>query len=136
MNKSYWKPPFESPREEALLSSMLATHIGAQDYPGDAIPSNNWPGFAPGLWGPNNALSPKYVGDVSRLYGIDPKPPVLWLRGSDDPLVSDRSFIEMGTLGVPGHRARLAGDGRFPAAAHDRPDSRGLAAVRGGRRPF
>lgn len=106
MNGFYWKPPFIPAREEDLLSSVLSTHIGDQDYPGDITPSENWPNVAPGRWGPANALSPKYAGDVSRMYAIDPKPPVLWVRGSDDLIISDQSMLDMGTLGgrgiVPG----------------------------------
>jgi len=106
MNSFYWEPPFVPAREEELLSSMLSIHTGEQAYPGDATASENWPNAAPGVWGPNNALAPKYAGDVSRLYAINPKPPILWVRGSDDQIVSDNSLFELGTLGslgaVPG----------------------------------
>jgi pimeloyl-ACP methyl ester carboxylesterase len=37
---------------------------------------------------------------------VDQKPPVLWIRGSNDTIVSDASFLDFGTLGrmeyVPG----------------------------------
>ena len=37
---------------------------------------------------------------------LEPKPPVLWIRGQDDQIVSDASLFEFGTLGqlgaVPG----------------------------------
>lgn len=102
MNSFYFKPPFVPAREEDLLSSVLSQHIGDQDYPGDLTPSANWPNVAPGVWGTANALSPKYAGDVSRLYRIDPKPPVLWVRGSDDQIVADNSLFDMGTLGALG----------------------------------
>lgn len=106
MNSFYWKPPFKPAREEELLSSLLSEHVGPQEYPGDFVPSPNWPNVAPGVYGPANALAPKYAGDVSRLYGINPKPPVLWVRGSHDQIVSDNSLFDMGTLGslgaVPG----------------------------------
>lgn len=102
MNLFYWKPPFKSAREEELLSSMLSIHIGEQDYPGDAVTSSNWPGAAPGNYGPNNAISPKYADDVTALYRISNKPPVCWIRGSDDQIVGDNSFFELGTLGAAG----------------------------------
>ena len=106
MNSFYWKPPFVPAREEDLLSSLLSEHIGEDAYPGDFVPSDNWPNVAPGKFGPINALSPKYLRDVERLYAADPKPPVLWVRGSDDQIVSDSSFFDFGTLGsmnlVPG----------------------------------
>lgn len=102
MNNFYWKPPFVPVREEELLSSLLSEHIGEQEYPGDFVPSENWPNVAPGVWGPANALSPKYAGDVSKLYSIDPKPPILWVRGSHDQIISDQSLFDMGTLGALG----------------------------------
>ena len=59
MNNFYWKAPFTSAREEDLLSSVLATHLGDRDYPGDAGASENWPNVAPGRWGVLNAMAPK-----------------------------------------------------------------------------
>lgn len=106
MNSFYWKPPFVPAREEDLLSSMLRTHVGEQDYPGDMTTSENWPGIAPGKWGMINALTPKYLKPVSDLLSIEPKPPVLWVRGSHDQIVGDASMFEIGTLGqfgaIPG----------------------------------
>jgi pimeloyl-ACP methyl ester carboxylesterase len=114
MRSTYWKPPFIPAREEDLLSSMLSTHIGEQDYPGDKVTSPNWPHFVPGVWGQANAISPKYAGDVSQLYRIDPKPPLLWVRGSDDRLVSDQSVLDMGTLGAAGIVPGWPGMDEFP----------------------
>lgn len=115
MNNFYFKPPFIPAREEDLLSSILSTHIGEQDYAGDSTPSENWPNVAPGVWGPNNALSPKYADDVSRLYAIDPKPPVLWVHGSDDQIVSDTSLFDLGTLGALGAIPGWPGAEVFPS---------------------
>ncbi len=102
MDNFYWKPPFKPAREKDLLSSLLSEHIGEKEYPGDFVPSENWPNVAPGVWGPANALSPKYAGDVSRLYSINPKPPILWVRGSHDQIISDQSLFDLGTLGALG----------------------------------
>lgn len=102
MNSFYWKPTFKAAREEELLSSLLSEHVGEKEYPGDLTPSANWPNVAPGVWGPSNALSPKYVGDLSRLYAINPKPNILWVRGDADQIVSDQSLFDMGTLGALG----------------------------------
>ncbi len=102
MNSFYFKPPFIPKREEDLLSSVLSEHIGEKEYPGDSKPSANWPMAAPGVFGPANGLSPLYVGDVSRLYSINPKPAILWVRGSHDQIVSDNSLFDMGTLGALG----------------------------------
>jgi pimeloyl-ACP methyl ester carboxylesterase len=107
MNAFYFKPPFKAPkeREEVLLSSMLSTKVAEENYPGDTALSRNWPNVAPGKRGMNNAISPKYC-DLSGFARIDPKPPVLWIRGADDALVSDASLLDFGYLGklraVPG----------------------------------
>jgi pimeloyl-ACP methyl ester carboxylesterase len=106
MNSFYWKPPFIPEREEDYLSSILTQHIGEDAYPGDFVPSENWPNVAPGRWGPINAVSPKYLKPIDGLYTTAYKPPVLWVRGSDDQIVSDLSLFDFGTLGamdlVPG----------------------------------
>ncbi|NJL56042.1 hypothetical protein HC928_13305 [bacterium] len=89
-------------REDALIAAMNSTHLGEDAYPGDAVDSPNWPGKAPGMMGVNNALSPKYAGDVSELTRITPKPPVLWVRGAEDRVVADMSASDPGTLGQMG----------------------------------
>ena len=68
--------------------------------------------------GPINAVSPKYIGDsVQRFFNAAHKPPILWVRGLDDQIVSDESFIDFGTLGkhkkcpVPDY---WPGDGIYP----------------------
>jgi pimeloyl-ACP methyl ester carboxylesterase len=107
MNAFYFKPPFRASmqREEVLLSSMLSTKVAEQNYPGDVAPSGNWPRVAPGNRGVNNAISPKYC-NLEAFVRIDPKPPVLWIRGADDALVSDASLLDFGHLGrlgmIPG----------------------------------
>lgn len=107
MNSFFYKPPFRAPeaREEVFLSSMLATAAGEENYPGDAAGSENWPQVAPGTKGVNNAISPKYC-NLEGFAGVDPKPPVLWVRGADDTIISDTSLLDFGYLGqleaVPG----------------------------------
>jgi pimeloyl-ACP methyl ester carboxylesterase len=115
MNSFYWKPPFIPAREEELLSSLLSEHVGAQEYPGDSVPSANWPNLAPGKFGPANALAPIYTGDVSRLYQIASKPSILWVRGSHDQIVSDTSLFDMGTLGAYGAVPGWPGADVFPS---------------------
>lgn len=115
MNTFYWKPPFKPAREEDLLSSLLSEKIGPDKYPGDFVPSPNWPNVAPGNWGPINASSPKYVGDsVRRFVATTPKPPILWVRGSDDQIVSDNSFFDLGTLGKLGYVPGYPGESVYP----------------------
>lgn len=97
--------PVDAALEDDYLTALLKTKVGDDHYPGDAQTSTNWPGVAPGTRGMNNALSPKYV-DLSALSGINPKPPILWIRGADDVIVSDTSLFDFGYLGklgaVPG----------------------------------
>jgi pimeloyl-ACP methyl ester carboxylesterase len=107
MNALYFKPPFRAPgdREEAYVSSLLSTRVGDDYYPGDTKGSRNWPNVAPGTRGMNNAISPKYC-DLSAFARIGKGPDVLWIHGSDDPIVSDTSLLDFGYLGqldvVPG----------------------------------
>jgi pimeloyl-ACP methyl ester carboxylesterase len=105
MNNFYFRPPFRADREEAFLSSVLSTKTGDENYPGDMVVSENWPGVAPGESGMNNAISPKYC-NLEDFALVQPGPPVLWVRGDDDAIVSDTSLLDFGYLGqldaVPG----------------------------------
>lgn len=108
MNSFYWKPPFRPEREEALLSGLLSQKTGDKRYPGDTEPSPNWPGTAPGFFGPINAISARWAGDLAaRFAACEPKPPVLWIRGDSDQIVADGSLFDIATLGqlgaVPGY---------------------------------
>ena len=109
-----FKPPFVPKREEDLLSAMLTVHLGEQGYPGDFVPSPNWPYVAPGAWGSVNALAPKYLGDISRLYRAEPKIDVLWVRGSHDLAVSDSAAACPGTLGSAGFIPNWPGAQIYP----------------------
>ncbi|HEV8469019.1 MAG TPA: alpha/beta hydrolase [Candidatus Limnocylindria bacterium] len=117
MNSFYWKPPFHAKREEELLSSMLSERVGPRAYPGDLVPSANWPNVAPGVFGPANALSPKYVGDTVKRFVSLPrerKPNVRWIRGADDQIVADASLFDLGTLGKMGVVPGWPGEDVFP----------------------
>jgi pimeloyl-ACP methyl ester carboxylesterase len=115
MNSFYWKPPFRPAREEALLSSLLTEKIGPDRYPGDAEPSPHWPGAAPGRFGPINAISARWAGDLAaRVVAATPKPPVLWVRGDADQIVADGSLFDIGTLGSLGVVPGWPGAEAFP----------------------
>lgn len=115
MNSFYWKAPFKAAREEELLSSLMSEKVGEQKYPGDFVPSNNWPNVAPGSFGPINALSPKYVGDSVQNFIASPhKPHILWIRGDSDMIVSDNSFFDFGTLGKLGYVPGWPGEEVYP----------------------
>lgn len=103
----YVKPPFALPAEveDAYVEAMLQIRTGEAHYPGDLSSSDNWPTVAPGARGINNAISGKFC-DLSSFSDVEPKPPVLWIRGADDQIVSDTSLFDLGFLGqlgaVPG----------------------------------
>ncbi len=115
MNRAFWRPPFRPPREEELLTAMLQVHLGERQFPGDWIASPHWPGFAPGRFGPINALSPRYNQDVlDRFLTAKSKPRLLWISGSDDAIVTDQSLSDPGHQGQLGLRAEWPGAGVFP----------------------
>ena len=97
----YVKPPFVHPREDVLLESILAMSIGDDNYPGDAVPSANWPTVAPGTRGVVNAFSGKYF-NAAAIADIDPQPPVLWIRGDSDLVVGNQAFWDIAALGAMG----------------------------------
>lgn len=101
----YVNPPWRPEHEEEYVTSMLTTRTGEDHYPGDSTASPSWPGVAPGTRGVLNCLSPLRFR-LDDLHVIDPKPPVLWIRGEKDVIVSDTSMFDLAHLGsigaVPG----------------------------------
>jgi pimeloyl-ACP methyl ester carboxylesterase len=115
MNRSYWRPDHREPpeREELLLGEILKTVTGDDGYPGDATPTEHWPGVAPGTRGILNALSPKYC-QWAEIVALEPKPPILWTHGTADIVVADGSPWEMGMLGSLGAVPGWPGPDAFP----------------------
>ena len=115
MNTSYWSPEHREPpdREEILLAEILKSQTGDDGYPGDLVPTENWPTVAPGTRGILNALSPKHC-DWSGIVALDPKPPVLWTHGTADIVVADGAAWEIGTLGKLGAVPGWPGEEAFP----------------------
>jgi pimeloyl-ACP methyl ester carboxylesterase len=115
INAFYYVAPFRSPREEDFLVAALQEKTGSDRYPGDFVPSENWPNVAPGVHGPVNCWSPKYLqGDVAELLALPNKPPVLWIRGDKDMIVSDSSMFDIAALGKLGFVPGYPGDDIFP----------------------
>ena len=112
----YFKPPFrpERAREDLLVTEILKMALGDDNYPGDLTSSENWPTVAPGKRGVNNALAPCFL-DLSPLRDIENKPPILWLRGADDVIVSDASLFDFGNLGQLGAVPGWPGADAYPA---------------------
>ncbi|MCX4470339.1 Tropinesterase [Micromonospora sp. MW-13] len=97
--------------EELLLDSLLSTATGDANYPGTTTASPHWPGTAPGDRGVLNALTPAHFRIAEELVAVAVKPPVTWVRGDADVIVSDTSLFDLaylGSLGVlpgwPGER--------------------------------
>ena len=99
------KPGFVSEHEDLWVDSMLTTAMGVDNYPGDSTTSETWPGFAPGNRGVLNTMAPTHF-DLTGIVDLPTKPPVLWIRGLDDVIVSDTSYFDLNFLGqlgaVPG----------------------------------
>ena len=91
--------------EEFLLDEVLLTRVGEDYYPGDSTLSANWPGVAPGTRGVLNTMSPRYY-NATAVVDLPRKPPITWVRGGRDQVVSDTSLFDLGYLGqldaVPG----------------------------------
>lgn len=87
--------------EDLWVESMLTTKTGAGNYPGDSTATDLWPGFAAGTSGVLNTMTPRYF-NVSAIVDLADKPPILWVRGSDDAIVSDTSFFDINYLGQLG----------------------------------
>jgi pimeloyl-ACP methyl ester carboxylesterase len=92
--------------EELLVDSALSTVVGPHNYPGDLTPSEYWPMVAPGGRGVLNTMTPKWFRIADELVALTPKPPITWVRGSADVIVSDTSLFDLAYLGsiglVPG----------------------------------
>lgn len=113
INTFVFKPPFRAEREEAFLSASMLERLGGDRYPGDLMPSENWPNVAPGKDGPINALTPAYF-NTRTIVNLADKPPILWVRGDSDQIVSDSSFFDFGTLGQLGFVPGWPGEAVFP----------------------
>lgn len=98
---AYVKNPDAVEHEDLWVESMLTTATGEGNYPGDSVATDAWPGFGPGTTGVLNTLTPNNF-DVSSIVDIGSKPPILWVRGLDDAIVSDTSFFDLNFLGQLG----------------------------------
>jgi pimeloyl-ACP methyl ester carboxylesterase len=99
--------------EEFLLDEVLRTKVGDDFYPGASTTSPNWPGAAPGPRGVLNTMSPKYF-NATAVVDLPRKPPITWVRGRQDQVVSDTSFFDLGYLGQLGAVPGWPGDEVLP----------------------
>lgn len=95
--------------ENDFIAAASGMKQGKDFYPGDYRFSWKWPFIVAGDRGILNTMTPKH-GNLKAFLEVDPKPPVLWIRGDSDQIVSDHSMMELGHLGqiglVPGWPGR------------------------------
>ena len=109
----YVKPPLLPELLDTYVESMLSTRLGEDHYPGDAATTEAWPGFAPGKRGVLNTMAPIHFR-IADLSAVDPKPPILWIRGTDDVIVSDTSLYDLAYLGSIGAMPGWPGEDACP----------------------
>lgn len=98
---SYVAAGYRTELEDLWVASMLTTVTGDGNYPGDSTATSAWPGFAPGSTGVLNTMAPTHL-DLTGVVDLDPKPPIAWIRGTDDAIVSDATFFDLNMLGKAG----------------------------------
>ncbi len=115
LNASIFAPDFVISEEdkEMYAESMLKTKVGEGMYPGDFVQVGVWPMVATGTKGVNNTMAATY-GNVSGIVDIEKKPPVLWVHGARDLIVSDTSYGDFGTLGKTGLLPGWPGEDVYP----------------------
>lgn len=97
----YVSERYTTTHEDVWVESMLTTSTAVGNYPGDGVASENWPGFAAGTTGVLNTMVPQYF-DTSGIVDLAVKPPILWVHGTADAIVSDTSFYDLNHLGALG----------------------------------
>jgi len=117
--------------EEFLLDEVLRTRTGEDFNPGDSAASPNWPGVAPGTRGLFNAISPKYY-NAAAFAGLARKPPVTWVRGGQDQVISNTSMFDLGQLGKLGAVPGWPGEDVLPPQPMDTQTRAVLDAYRAG----
>ncbi|WP_035795411.1 alpha/beta fold hydrolase [Kitasatospora mediocidica] len=110
----YVKRTLDPAAVDDYVGAMLSTRIGDDHYPGDSRTSQAWPGIAPGDRGVLNCLAPTHFR-IDDLEAAQAKPPVLWVRGAEDVIVSDTSLFDLAHLGALGAVPGWPGSHACPA---------------------
>ena len=105
--------PLDPTLEDVFVAAMNSTRTGTDHYPGEPVTVDVWPGVAPGARGVLNTMAPT-VFDVSGIVDLAEKPPVLWIRGDADQIVSDTSVFDLAFLGSVGAVPGWPGEDVFP----------------------
>jgi pimeloyl-ACP methyl ester carboxylesterase len=98
---TYVAAGYETGLEDLWVESMLSTRTGEDNYPGTSVANDAWPGFGPGDRGVLNTMTPDHF-NVTAITELERKPPILWIRGDADAIVSDASFFDLNMLGQAG----------------------------------
>lgn len=111
----YVAPPYQldSALRENYIDSVLTTRLGDGKYPGTREMASVWPFLLPGERGVCNTMAPNWC-DLSPLADIPHKPPILWIRGAQDIMVSDTSLCDLAYLGKVGAVPGWPGDDQCP----------------------
>lgn len=99
--------------QELYLDELFKMPVEVDYYPGDYEQLPAFPHVLPGSRGISNAMSPQWA-NVSGIADIAEKPPVLWIRGDQDKVVSDQSGGDLAVLGMLGYIPGYPGTEAFP----------------------
>ncbi len=99
--------------EDMLIDGLASMKLDDRMYPGDYYYTVHWPHVLAGDHGVLNTMSPKHI-NLKPLLDLEKKPDILWIRGTDDVIVSDFSILDFGHLGAIGMAPGWPGMKVFP----------------------
>lgn len=99
--------------EDMLIGGLTSMKMDDKMYPGDYYYTVHWPHVLAGNYGVLNTMSPKHINLIP-LLNLEQKPDILWIRGTDDVIVSDFSIFDFGHLGAIGMMPGWPGAKVFP----------------------
>ena len=118
--------------EDFLLDEVLLTRTRRRTSTrATARPRRTGRAWRPATRGVLNAMSPKYY-NASGIVDLPRKPPITWLRGGQDQVISDTSMFDLAYLGQLGAVPGWPGDDVLPAQPMDAQIRAVLDAYRAG----
>ncbi|CAG9319036.1 unnamed protein product [Blepharisma stoltei] len=99
--------------ENEYINEIFLIKIGDDFFPGNNKESENWPGWCPGDKGIFNAISGKYH-NVEEIINLNEKPPILWIRGEEDAVISDKSLLDPIHMGISNIIEGYPGKDEYP----------------------
>ena len=115
MHSFCFSPNFklDSKLEDLLIDGLTNIELDDKMYPGDFYFTVHWPHVLAGDHGVLNTMSPKHI-NLNPLLELENKPDILWIRGTDDVIVSDFSILDFGHLAAIGMAPGWPGQKVFP----------------------